>query len=124
MIGKKALVVIVVLAWAGVFFGSYLASSAIEGPRNLDTGFKRLDVLAQYQFVALGLAVLAAVLGFVWRKTAARVLLIGLVPLLATALLIAGILVATLILNDRPAPSDVSPPLVPTAPAGLDDPTE
>lgn len=114
MIGKKTIVIALVLVWAGVFFGSFLASSAIEGPRNIDTGFRRLDVLAQYHIVAISLSIVTAVLGIVWRRQAARILPIGLVPLSVTALLVVGVLVVATFLRDSPAPQ---PPLTPTAPA-------
>ena len=117
MIGKKATVTVLVLAWAAVFAGSFVASSGIEGPRNIDTGFKRLDVLVQYQIVALALAIASAALGFAWRRQAKRILPIGLVPLAATVLLVAGVALAATILGNRPAPQSPGPPPKPTAPA-------
>ena len=114
MPGKKTIIIVLVLLWAAVFLGSFLATSAIEGPRNIDTGLKRLDVLAQYHLVAIMLAIVSAVLGIAWRKQARRILPIGLVPLTVTALLVAGIFVVALFLGDRPVPQA---PGTPTAPA-------
>lgn len=110
MARRKAIVVLV-LAWAAVMLGSYLATTAIDGPRNIDTGFQRLEILARYQFVALALALLAAALGVVWRGAAARVLLIGLIPLSATALLVVGLAVVVVTVDSSPTQS--SPPLQP-----------
>lgn len=117
MVGKRAIVFALVLAWAAVFVWSFLVSSGIDGPRNIDTGLKRLDVLAQYQLFAVSLAIISAVLGIVWRKEAARILLVGLVPLSVTALLIAIIIVTAMFMGNRSVPQTAGKPTVPAAPA-------
>ena len=114
MVSKRAIVIVLVLVWAAVFVGSFFAAGAIEGPRNIDTGLKRLDVLAVYQLIAVSLAVVAAILGLVWRRQAAKILLIGLLPVTLTVLAIFGIFVLAMILgNGQPS----APPGPPTAPA-------
>lgn len=50
------LVFALILAWVGTIAWSFLASSAIDGPRNIDTGFQRLDVFVRWQMLAFGLA--------------------------------------------------------------------
>lgn len=117
MLGKKTILIGLVLLWAAVFFGSFLATSAIDGPRNIDTGLKRLDVLAQYHLVAITLAIVSAILGIVWRKRAQRMLPIGLVPISVTGLLVAGIFVVALFLGNRPVPQAPDTPTAPAAPA-------
>ncbi len=112
-----SLVVILVLVWAAIFVASYFMSTQIEGPRNLDTGFKRLDVLARYQLFAFAVAVVSAFSGIVWRRDGKRILLVGLIPLLITALLIVGVVVTTMIFNRRLSPEEAYQPPKATAPA-------
>lgn len=121
MVSKRAIVVALVLFWAVLFAWSFLASAGIDGPRNLETGLRRLDVLAAYQFVAFGLAVIAALLGVVWRRQAAWTMLIGLGPLAVTVLLVATIVVAAMVLRDRPVPEPPGTPTAPAAPAAVND---
>ncbi|MDF1727042.1 MAG: hypothetical protein P1U53_04740 [Sulfitobacter sp.] len=115
--GKRTVLILLVLIWAGVFFGSFYATSMINGPRNIDTGFRRLDVLARYHIIALGLALVTAALGFVWRGQARQTVLIGLVPMIGTVLTIGGIAVAAMILGNRAVPVEPDPPRPVTAPA-------
>ena len=114
MTQKKKTVVLLVLVWLGLFVASYVMSTRIEGPRNIDTGFRRLDVLAQYQIIAFAVALMSALAGIVWRRDSRRIMLIGLVPLLATGLLVASIAVAALILSNRSAPTSPPPAFKPT----------
>ena len=100
MVTKKRLTYALILIWVALIVASYLLSTRIEGPRNLDTGFRRLDVLARYQFFAFGVAILAAITGFFGRKEGKRVMLIGFAPLLITGLLV-GALVVAVIFGDR-----------------------
>lgn len=122
MFSKKRLTVILVVIWAGLFAASFLFSMQIDGPRNIDTGFKRLDVLVRYQLFALGVAFIAAISGLLARKEGKRTMLVGFVPLLITGVTVIAIVVVTLIGN-RPDPSafDTTPKL--TAPA-VDQPTQ
>ncbi len=114
---KMSFVVLLVLVWAAVFVASYFMSAQIEGPGNIDTGFKRLDMLARYQFIAFAVAVASAVLGIIWRRQGKRIMLVGLIPLLVSALLIVGIVVATMIFNPRLTPDEAYQPPKQTAPA-------
>lgn len=111
------LISVIVAIWAALFVGSYIASTGIEGPRNLDTGFRRLDVLARYQIMAFAVAVIAAIAGFLWRKESKRVLMIGLAPLAITLLLIGGLVVASIVLSNARPPYEPMTPTKPTAPA-------
>jgi len=76
-----SLIYLFVILWALVFAGSILMTLNIDGPRNIDTGFKRLDVLVRGQLLALLLALAAAVGGFFVRGLPRRHKLIALAPL-------------------------------------------
>lgn len=115
---RMKFVLLMVVIWAALFLASFYMSTRIEGPRNIDTGFRRLDVLARYQVIAFAVAVVSATIGIAWRRDARRMMLLGLVPVLVTSLLILVIVVATLVLGQRPAPDEAYPPPKPTtAPA-------
>jgi len=114
---KMKLVLLLVVIWAVVFMASIYMSTRIEGPRNIDTGFRRLDVLARYQVIAFAVAVISAAIGIAWRRDARRIMLVGLAPLLVTCVLILVIVGATLFLGPRLAPEEAYKPPKPTAPA-------
>lgn len=114
---KVKLIILLVAIWALIFVASYFMSAQIEGPRNIDTGFRRLDVLARYQIVAFTVAIMSAVLGIVWRRDGKKIMLVGLTPLLITFLLIAGIVGGTMIFNKRLSPEEAYQPPKPAAPA-------
>lgn len=114
---KKKLILVMIAIWAAIFIASYFMSTRIEGPRNLDTGFKRLDVLARYQLIALVVAVVSAVAGILWRRDGKKIMLIGLSPLLITVLLVVAIVGGTMIFNPRLTPDEAYQPPKPTSPA-------
>ncbi|MBW8639366.1 hypothetical protein K1W69_19385 [Hoeflea sp. WL0058] len=109
-------VVLVLLAlWIALQTGSYVTTSDIEGPRNIDTGFKRLDVFFKWQIAALAVALVAAAAGFVgpdkrWRKR-----LIGLAPLGLTLAAVGGLALVGLIIQNAQTPDTSFRPT--TAPA-------
>lgn len=115
---KRSVLLVLIAIWAAIFVGSYFMSARVEGPQTLDVGLKRLDILARYQIMAFAFAIATAALGFVWRKSGRRMLLLGLVPLGATALLIAVIVIAAVIFSasQQPPPATDLPPKT-TAPA-------
>lgn len=116
MQNKVKLIILLVAIWAVIFVASYFMSVGIEGPRNIDTGLKRLDVLARYQIVAFLVAVISGVAGIAWRRESKRIMLVGLTPLLITLLLIAGIVGATMIFNKPLSPEEAyQPPKRPTS---------
>jgi hypothetical protein len=116
MNGMKRVTVILVLLWAGLFAASIYFAMQVEGPRNIDTGFKRLNVLASYQALAFAVAVVAAVAGIVARQTGRRIMLVGFVPLIVTGLIVVGFFVVAS-LEPRTVPDSTVPPPKPTAPA-------
>lgn len=122
MARTRGILLALLVIWAILFVLSYVMSVRIEGPRNIDTGFQRLDMLVKWQLSAFGVALVSAVMGIVWRKTGKRMLLMGLAPLLATAavvlvLVIVGTVIAA---RQRPEPTPAMPPKL-TAPA-MEDP--
>ena len=116
MTGHRFLYLLVGI-WAVVFIGTFVVMNMIDGPRNLDTGFRRLDMLVRGQAIALILAVIAAVAGFITRNGGKRTRLIGLIPIGITALLITALLIyATLFQPSGPIDTRPPTPQVPTAP--------
>ncbi len=112
---KRKMVIALVVIWIILVVTSYIMSSRIEGPRNIDTGFRRLDVLVRYQVVALVVAVVSAVAGVLWRQDGNRIMLIGLAPLILTILLVVAIVAVTMILNPRLTPEEAyQPPKIST----------
>lgn len=112
-------VVLVLLAfWIALQIGSYVSTSDIEGPRNIDTGFKRLDVFFKWQVTALAVALVAAAAGFVgpdkrWRKR-----LIGLAPLGLMLAAVGGLALVGLIIQNAQTPdTSIRPTTAPAATA-------
>jgi hypothetical protein len=115
MNGMKRVTIVLVILWAGLFAASIFFAMQVEGPRNIDTGFKRLNVLASYQALAFAVAVVAAVAGIVARRAGRRIMLVGFVPLIVTGLIVVGFFVVAS-LEPRTVPDAGAPPK-PTAPA-------
>ena len=115
---KQKLVVLLVLLWTAAFAASFIMSGQIDGPRNIDTGFKRLDVLVRWQLIALCLAVFTGIYAFVPRGGSRRQKIIGLIPTAATLLLVLGIAVVSIYLNNARDARIKAQPIKPvTAPA-------
>ncbi len=109
----KRVIYLLVVVWAVVFAASVIVTVNIDGPRTIDTGFKRLDTLARGQIGALLLALVTAAAAFRVRGDAKRVRLVGLVPLGLTILIVAGLIVVALIAKDRTEQPGNAPPLRP-----------
>lgn len=107
---NNRVVYLLVIVWAVVFAASVILTVNIEGPRNIDTGFRRLDTLARGQIVAFLLALVTAAAAFIVPGGGKRLKLVGLVPLGLTILIVAGIFIFALIMNTRPAPQGNTPP--------------
>lgn len=90
MIRRKTVYVLLGL-WVLVQIWSFWASAGIEGPRNLDTGFKRLDTLFKWQVVALVIAVFSGIAGFLEPGKRWLTRVIGLVPAIITLTVVGGI---------------------------------
>lgn len=112
----RLLVYLLVLGWAIAFGWSIIASLGIDGPRNIDTGFRRLDVLFRGQMIAFGFAVVAGASGFLVGAAGKRDKIIGLLPISITALIVAGIALFAM-LYDPPVPDGAPNTGHPTAPA-------
>lgn len=107
----KTLIYVLVGLWLIIFAGSIVMSFRIEGPRNIDTGLARLDMLVRGQLVALALAIIAGVTGFFVRGGGLAQRLIGLAPLALTMVLVAGLFgFASLQIGNEAAPEPVRSP--------------
>lgn len=116
---KLTIVIFLAALWAGVFVASWYMSAQVEGPRNLDTGFRRLDVLVRYQIVAFGIAVLAGIFGVVWRREGRQVLVFGFLPVGLTVVMTAGVVGASWILSDWNGAETGEGPVKPSASTGV-----
>lgn len=123
MSNKRIVLLVLIAVWVALVAASYFMSVRIEGPRNIDTGFRRLDVMFRYQVTAFGVAVIALVLGMAWRKSGRRMLLLGATPLLASLSLVAALFVAVKLYGSGPTPASDRTPKV-TAPAETAVPVE
>lgn len=112
----RVIVYALVAVWAIAFAWSIFASLGIDGPRNIDTGFRRLDVLFRGQLIAFGIAIVAGASGFLMEGCGFRQKLIGLLPLLVTMLIVLCIALFAFF-YDPVSPPDASAPTRPTAPA-------
>ena len=113
----RTLIYLIVGLWVAVFAGSVLMTLNIDGPRNIDTGFKRLDVLVRGQFLALLLAVAAGIAGFTVRDSGRRERLVGLIPLAATFTLVAAGLLLLVFMPDGPTAPTTPPAITKPIPA-------
>lgn len=109
---KESLVYLSVAIWILVFAQSFWISGDVEGPRNIESGFRRLDVFFRFQLMAFMLAIVAAFLGFVYSEKRWRLRLVGLAPLAVTLMFALTILVVTLLPE-----SSVQPPVTNPGPA-------
>ncbi|MCY6383357.1 hypothetical protein [Hoeflea prorocentri] len=113
---RADIVYALIVVWALAIGWSLWGAAAVEGPRNLDTGFKKLDVFFKGQLLAFGVALVTAAAGFAFAGAARRIRLIGLIPIGLTVLVLAGSTAAFLLFNEAdPTPSTQT--RMPTAPA-------
>lgn len=113
---SKKLVYALVIVWLAVFVGSIIMTINVQGPRNIDTAFKALDTLFRWQLLAFLLALMAAVAGFLGKENGKREKLLGLAPIGLTVLAVAGLVIISTIIGNRPPPAAPNP-MTPTAPA-------
>lgn len=106
---SKKIIYVVVILWAVVFVLPIMMALNVEGPRNIDTGFERLDILARGQMFALALAIMSGAAAFLVKDLSFRQKAIGLAPLTVTILIVAGLfLFAFLRSDDIAAPIEQS----------------
>lgn len=115
---SKKLIYVLVIVWAVIFVGSIMMSVNIDGPRNIDTGFKRLDMLFRGQILAGFMAIATAIWGFLAKGHGRREKLVGLLPVGLTVLLFAGFIVFALVMKDM-EPAQESLTLQPTSPVTM-----
>lgn len=107
-------------AWVLVQVWSFGASSLTEGPRNIDTGLKRLDVLFRWQILAVGIALIAAMSTFFGTDRRWRFRLVGCAPLMLTLGLAFGLYLFVASANSTSIQGSVPNPtaLAPSIPKG------
>ena len=90
MSGSRITIILVGL-WVLVQILSFWMSAGIEGPRNIDTGFKKLDVWFRWQLLAVCVAIIAAIFGFFSSDKSWRTRTIGLIPAAITLVAAVGL---------------------------------
>ena len=113
----RLVIIGLVLAWIVLTVLSFGLPAQIEGPRNLDTGFRRLDVFAKWQIFAIAAGVSAAILAWLVRDLSRGMRWLGFVPVIVMALVVVLGIVGAMLM-DMTSKRDAPPrPTVPTAPA-------
>ena len=113
----RLVIVGLVLAWIVLTVLSFALPAQIDGPRNLDTGFERLDIFARWQIFALAAAASAAILAWLVRDLSRGMRWLGFMPLIVVALVVVLGIVGAMLM-DMTAKREAPPrPTVPTAPA-------
>ncbi|MEM7211751.1 MAG: hypothetical protein AAF479_07640 [Pseudomonadota bacterium] len=65
---ERVIIILLVCAWVVAVAASFLLAWQIEGGRNIDTGFKRLDVFFKWQVGAFLIAVFLAGVGLLGKS--------------------------------------------------------
>jgi FtsH-binding integral membrane protein len=82
---SRLFVIGLVTIWAALMLVSFFAVQAVEGPQNMDTGFRRLDVLLTWQLIAAVVAVASAIAAFAQKDLTRGLRALGYMPLVLTA---------------------------------------
>lgn len=88
---SKTIIYVLVGAWIGCIIISIAASQAVDGPRNIDTGLKRLDILVKWQLVAFITAIISGLLALFIRSQSRLTRLVGATPITLTIILIGAL---------------------------------
>jgi len=64
---SRLFVIGLVTIWVALMIVSFIATQAVEGPNNIDSGFRRLDVLLTWQLIAAVVALASAIAAFVQK---------------------------------------------------------
>ena len=84
-------VALLMLTWALVVVWSLFATVAVDGPGNMETGLRKLDILVRWQLIAAGLALFSALCGFLVRPLSWRMRFVGLLPVVLTGVAAIGL---------------------------------
>lgn len=117
----RHLIFILFAAWALAFAWSFLSAQSIDGPRNVDTGFRRLDVWFRWQMIAFAIAVVMGVIAILQRGLPRGVRLLALSPGTLTLLLVGAFILASRFGIGLPSGDDAAPARPTTAPAEAGD---
>lgn len=110
----RTIVIVLFLLWLAVFAGSILMAQAVEGPRNIDTGFRRLETLMLWQGVAFVVAVVATGVTLSRRGLTRSTKLIGYAPVGLTVLLVVAGIIAVKFVDMQGESTPYSAPAKPT----------
>ena len=90
----RSLVLLLAGVWTAIFVGSFLAIRQVDGPRNPDTGFEKLDMLVLWHLVALCVAIAAALVAWRAPDLSPNIRKIGFAPIGLSLLLVGSFLAA------------------------------
>ena len=88
---KNSIALILVSLWILAQIWSFHVSAGIDGPRNIDTGFKRLDALFKWQLLALCLAIGAAIYAIFAKGAQKWARIMSALPAIFTIIAVAAI---------------------------------
>jgi len=109
----QRLVYMLAIVWVVLIATSIIATRQVEGPRNIDTGFKALEVLFLWQVAALGVAIVAMVLAIFSKELTRSSRLAGFAPIGLTVVVVAGVLLYSTLDRPDPVPAPSRPVTAP-----------
>ena len=109
----QRLMYMLAVLWVVLIATSIIATRRIEGPRNIDTGFKALEVLFLWQVAALGVAIVAMVVAIFSKGLTRPARLAGFAPIGLTVVLVAGVLLYSTFNQSGPIPAPDRPVTTP-----------
>ena len=109
----QRLMYMLALVWVVLIATSIIAARQVEGPRNIDTGFRALEVLVLWQMAALGVAIVAMVVAIFSKGLARSARLAGFAPIGLTIVVVAGVLLYATFNRPESAPAPDRPVTAP-----------
>ena len=111
VLNKTHTVLVLTVCWVALQIWSFWVSSSIDGPRNIDTGFKRLDVFFKWQVLAFCLALGSAFFVLFSKGLQMRSRFIGLSPAILTIVCVGGIFLFALLGLGETTQSEIDKPV-------------
>lgn len=97
----RKLIPVLVVLWVALIVISIVATRQVEGPRNIDTGFRALNVLFMWQMAAFVVALVALLVAIFGRELGRGMRMLGLAPVALTLLLLGGVIVYSKMASPR-----------------------